>query len=105
MPTFGVQVTEASGGPNTFDLVFLEGRPSTGTYTIGNPDTPVYGELGSGGLWVSVFGEARITESSATRLAGTATFTALLLGSTAAVTVNATFDARCFPVQGLFTCD
>lgn len=103
-PTFGVSISE-NGTGNTFDVVFLQGRPGPGTYVLGPPSTAAYGELGvTSGFYESIVGTVEIASSSAQAIAGSATFTALRLGGQAQVTVTASFDARCLPVPGLVSC-
>jgi hypothetical protein len=87
------------------------GRPSTGTYALGNPDSDAYGELavwaagGQGAFYVSESGSLTITGSSSGSLRGSFSFQARReFGGGPVVNVSGTFEAVCLPNAG-FGCD
>jgi hypothetical protein len=87
------------------------GRPPTGTYALGSPDSDVYGELaiwtagGQGAFYVSESGSLTIMASSSSSLRGSFSFQARreFVGGPV-VNVSGTFDAVCLPTAG-FGCD
>ena len=100
---YGVSIS--SDASDVVDIVFVSGRPGPGTYAIAGSDSEVYGELVAGSdLYVSFFGEVIISSSSSSAIAGSATFSALKLGTLEQASVTVEFNATCFAVPGLITC-
>ena len=86
------------------------GRLGPGTYSLGDDESPRYGELvvslpgTDPQFFISETGTLTITSSSASRLRGTISFRGRNEFGSGTVDVTATFDAICLPTAAM-TCD
>jgi hypothetical protein len=103
-------VMNADGGSEPASVIIANqgsARPAPGTYEIGDVGDAWFAQLilsgDSNSPWTSIFGQVRITGSTAQSLSGTATFTARGHLGQGQATVTVTFRAVCVAGSG-FSC-